>query len=111
MRKTGHSLRQGRGARDSGFVGATRAHCAEGESCWHAASGLRRTVSHWRVFDEQKPESLINAVEMFERHRNRFDPERIRAHVEPFDRKYFQENVLRQLIESSWEDFRRTRLC
>jgi glycosyltransferase involved in cell wall biosynthesis len=61
-------------------------------------------------FDEQKPESLINAVEMFERHRNRFDSERIRAHVEPFDRKYFKER-LRQLIESSWEDFRRTRLC
>ena len=61
-------------------------------------------------FDEQKPESLVDAVEMFERHRNRFDPERIRTHVEPFDRKYFKERM-RQLIETSREDFRRTRLC
>ena len=61
-------------------------------------------------FDEQKPESLIDAVEMFERHRIRFDPERIRAHVEPFDRKYFKERM-RQVIEMSWENFRLTRLC
>ncbi|MEO8341320.1 MAG: glycosyltransferase [Nitrospirota bacterium] len=61
-------------------------------------------------FDEQNPESLGNAVEMFERHRNRFDPEKIRAHVEPFDRKHFKERM-RQLIETSWENFRRTHLC
>ncbi len=61
-------------------------------------------------FDEQTPESLVDAIEIFERHRNRFDPERIRAHVEPFDRKYFKERM-HQLIETSWEDFRRTRLC
>jgi hypothetical protein len=61
-------------------------------------------------FDEQNPESLVDAVEIFERNRDRFNPERIRAHVEPFDRKYFKEHM-RQLIETSWEDFRRTRLC
>jgi glycosyltransferase involved in cell wall biosynthesis len=57
-------------------------------------------------FDEQKPESVIDAVEIFERHRNKFDPQKIRAHVEPFDRKYFKERM-RQLIETSWNDFRR----
>lgn len=61
-------------------------------------------------FDEQKPDSLVNAIEIFERHRDRFDPDRIRLHVEPFDRKYFKER-LRQLIETSWKDFRRTHLC
>jgi glycosyltransferase involved in cell wall biosynthesis len=61
-------------------------------------------------FDEQKPESLVEAVEIFERHQNRFDPERIRSHVEPFDRKYFKERMS-QLIETSLEGFRRTRLC
>jgi glycosyltransferase involved in cell wall biosynthesis len=61
-------------------------------------------------FDEQTPESLVEAVEIFECHRNRFDPERIRAHVEPFDRKHFKERM-RQSIEASWKDFRRTRLC
>jgi glycosyltransferase involved in cell wall biosynthesis len=61
-------------------------------------------------FNEPKPESLVDAVEMFERHRNRFDPERIRAHVEPFDRKYFKDRM-RQLLETSWEDFTRTRPC
>ena len=61
-------------------------------------------------FGEQTPESLVDAVEIFEHHRNRFDSEKIRAHVEPFDRKYFKERM-RQLIETSWKDFRRTGLC
>jgi glycosyltransferase involved in cell wall biosynthesis len=73
----------------------------------------RATDEHYPTgvfFDEQKPESLIDAVEIFERNRNRFDPEKIRSHVEPFDRKYFKERM-RQLIETSLEDFRRTHLC
>ena len=61
-------------------------------------------------FDEQTPQSLVKAIELFECHQTRFDPEKIRAHVEPFDRKYFKERM-HQLIETSWEDFRRTRLC
>ena len=61
-------------------------------------------------FNEQTLESLVGAVETLECHQSRFDPEKIRAHVEPFDRKYFKERM-RQLIETSWEDFRRTRLC
>jgi hypothetical protein len=47
---------------------------------------------------------------MFEHHRDRFDPEKIRAHVEPFDRKYFKERM-RQLIETSQEEFHHTRPC
>jgi glycosyltransferase involved in cell wall biosynthesis len=62
------------------------------------------------LFDQQKPESLVDAIDFFERHRNRFAPERIRAHVEPFDRKYFKEGM-RQLIETSQEDFRLTHPC
>jgi len=61
-------------------------------------------------FDEQKPESVVAAIEIFERNRDKFDPVRIRSHVEPFDRKYFKEG-LRQLIEMSWEDYRRTHPC
>jgi glycosyltransferase involved in cell wall biosynthesis len=61
-------------------------------------------------FDERKPESLVEAIELFERHRSRFDPEKIRAHVEPFDRTYFKERM-RQVIETSWNDFRRTHQC
>jgi glycosyltransferase involved in cell wall biosynthesis len=74
---------------------------------------LRANDEHYPTgvfFDQQKPESLVDAIEIFERHRNRFVPDRIRAHVEPFDRKYFKERI-RQLIETSWEDFRRTRPC
>jgi len=79
------------------------------------AMGLPRRASNEYYptgvfFDEQKPESLVAAVEVFERHQNRFDPERIRSHVEPFDRKYFKERIS-QVIETSLEDFRRTRLC
>ena len=46
-------------------------------------------------FYEQTPEALIEAVRLFEAHRDRFDPVRIREHVKPFDRTNFKENIFR----------------
>ncbi|MEK6684069.1 MAG: glycosyltransferase [Nitrospirota bacterium] len=46
-------------------------------------------------FYEQTPEALIEAVRLFEAHRDRFDPVRIREHVKPFDRTNFREKIFR----------------
>ena len=61
-------------------------------------------------FYEQTVEALSQAVDLFERHRDRFDPETIRAHVAPFDRARFKEQ-LRALIIRSCEAFRQTQPC
>jgi len=83
---------------------------AKGEAVGMPTRAGEEQYSTGVFFDEQKPDSLVEAIELFECHRNRFDPEKIRAHVEPFDRKYFKERM-RQMIETSWNDFCRTRPC
>lgn len=44
-------------------------------------------------FTEQSAESLIAAVRQFERHRDRFEPERIRAHARQFGRDRFKREI------------------
>ncbi|MGH7232347.1 MAG: glycosyltransferase [Nitrospiraceae bacterium] len=44
-------------------------------------------------FYEQTVESLIDAIQLFERNRPLFDPKAIRAHVEPFDRDHFKTRI------------------
>ena len=61
-------------------------------------------------FYEQTVEALSQAVDLFERHRDRFDPETIRAHVASFDRARFKEQM-RDLIIHSYEAFRQTQPC
>lgn len=56
-------------------------------------------------FDEQSPESLIEAVRYFEIHREQFDPVRIREHARPFDRHRFKEKI-RQFVMMKLEEFR-----
>lgn len=46
-------------------------------------------------FYEQTPEALIEAIQRFEAHRDRFDPVRIREHVKPFDRSNFKDEFFR----------------
>ncbi len=61
-------------------------------------------------FYEQTCEALIQALEVFERYRDQFQPEMIRSHVEPFDRKHFKARI-HAVIEQTWEEFQRTRSC
>lgn len=51
-------------------------------------------------FEEQTVESLIDAVERFEREATAFDPAAIRAHALTFDRPRFKETMERLVLES-----------
>lgn len=44
-------------------------------------------------FFEPSTESLVQAMESFERRRAEFDPRSIRDHVAPFDRRLFKERI------------------
>jgi glycosyltransferase involved in cell wall biosynthesis len=61
-------------------------------------------------FYEPSVAGLMGAMQLFEQHRKDFHPERIRAHVEPFDRAHFKQRVHR-IILSSFEEFRQAHSC
>lgn len=54
------------------------------------------------LFEEQSPESLIDAVDRFETMRHRFSPSRIRANAERFSVEVFEKN-LRAVVEKAFE--------
>lgn len=56
-------------------------------------------------FHEQTVEALCTAVETFEVARHRFDPERIRQHVERFDRTHFRRKIA-AYVAARYEAFR-----
>jgi glycosyltransferase involved in cell wall biosynthesis len=59
---------------------------------------------------EQSVEALIEAIQLFNQHLFDFDPDTIRAHVEPFDCLHFKQQM-QQIIHSGYEEFRRLRPC
>jgi glycosyltransferase involved in cell wall biosynthesis len=61
-------------------------------------------------FYEQSVGALIEAIELFKQHLTDFDPDAIRAHVEPFDRAHFKQRM-QQIIMSRYEEFRRVHPC
>lgn len=61
-------------------------------------------------FYESTPEALIEAIQLFERKKNCFDPHAIRAHVEPFDRVHFKERI-QELILKHYKTFRQQSPC
>jgi glycosyltransferase involved in cell wall biosynthesis len=61
-------------------------------------------------FYEQSVEALIDAIQLFKQHQTDFDPDTIRAHVEPFDRSHFKQRM-QQIIMSRYEEFRRVSPC
>jgi hypothetical protein len=61
-------------------------------------------------FYEQSVGALIEAIQLFNRHLTDFDPDTIRAHVEPFDRAHFKQRM-QQIIMSRYEEFRRLTPC
>jgi len=56
------------------------------------------------LFPEQTPDALINAVDYFEGHRERFDPAGIREHAESFNRERFK-NVIHDFVGAKYEEF------
>lgn len=59
---------------------------------------------------EQSVQSMIEAIQLFNRHLADFDPDAIRDHVEPFDRSHFKQQM-QQVIMSGYHEFRRVTLC
>ena len=63
--------------------------------------GVRMPVREGRLqasptgvfFDEPSVESLMDAIERFERHVRSFDPQAIRQHVAGFDRAFFKQRI------------------
>jgi hypothetical protein len=62
------------------------------------------------LYDNPSAEGLIEAIQQFIRHRTAFDPDVIRAHVEPFDRMHFKQRM-QEVIRLRFEDFRRVHPC
>jgi glycosyltransferase involved in cell wall biosynthesis len=61
-------------------------------------------------FYEQTIESLMEALETFEKQSRTFDPNSIRAHVQTFDRPVFKA-CLREAIEQGFQNFRAGSAC
>ena len=61
-------------------------------------------------FYEQTVDALIEAVRLFERSRDCFDPHAIRAHVAPFDRARFKQKM-KEVIEQSYNQFCSAHSC
>lgn len=57
-------------------------------------------------FDRQTPEALGEAVQHFERVRDRFDAERIRLHAERFSVKRFR-RAFSDVLDQAWDQFTR----
>lgn len=55
-------------------------------------------------FDEPTADSLIQAVDLFEKNRDRFDPQVIRKKALPFDQKVFREKI-RSFVEENYQAF------
>ena len=56
-------------------------------------------------FFEQTQKAMMDAVLYFEKHKDQFDPDKIRDHVAPFDRERFKERI-RRYIEEKYQTFK-----
>jgi glycosyltransferase involved in cell wall biosynthesis len=79
----------------------------------YSRGGALETVVGWPApeatgvfFDEQTPESLEEAVELFERHKDEFRPDACHRHAERFGQQRFQ-SEFRSTVEELWSRFQR----
>jgi glycosyltransferase involved in cell wall biosynthesis len=61
-------------------------------------------------FHEPTAESLLQAIDLFERNRDRFDPQEIRKKALPFDQKNFREKI-RSFMEEKYQALRASLGC
>lgn len=61
-------------------------------------------------FYERSVKALLDAMELLETHRHEFNPEKIRSHVEPFDRVHFKERMKR-FIDEAWQEHCQSTVC
>lgn len=70
----------------------------------YGKGGARETVREGRTglfFDRQSADSIVNAIDTFERHRHSFDPHQIRNHAEFFSTERFCQQI-KNLVELHW---------
>lgn len=61
-------------------------------------------------FYQQTMNSMIEAIQLFEKRIKEFQPNVLRAAVEPFDRMHFMEHV-QQVIMTHYEQYRQSHIC
>jgi hypothetical protein len=64
-------------------------------------------------FYEQTVEAVIQAIDLFERSADRFDPEALRTHALTFDRSIFEKRIATYIAErfEEWKRGGRRRSC
>jgi len=75
-----------------------------------AQTGKSQSVLTGVFYYEQSVRAIMDAILLFKQHIADFDPDRIRAHVEPFDRSHFKDHM-QQILLSRYEAFRRVHPC
>jgi hypothetical protein len=75
-----------------------------------ARTGRSQSGPSGVFFYEHSVGGLIDGVQIFKQHLTDFDPDTIRAHVEPFDRPHFKQRM-QQVIMSGYEEFHRVHPC
>jgi len=77
----------------------------------NSASELAGSLAPTGVFFyEQTVQALIDGIQFFEERKNEFSPQAIRAHVEPFDRAHFKDQI-KKMIMTNYERFRQAHTC
>jgi glycosyltransferase involved in cell wall biosynthesis len=80
----------------------------------HLEHGVLRSGSSCALtgvfYYEQSVQALIESIQLFTSHQADFDPDSIRAHVEPFDQSHYIQRM-QQLIMSHYHEFRSTPPC
>jgi glycosyltransferase involved in cell wall biosynthesis len=89
-------------------VAVPRRHSAEAFGMPPVAADAKSATGVF--FYEQTPDAVIDALELFERYQDRFHPEPIRRHVQPFDVKYFKQRF-HNLVVMIQEQHRTKKSC
>lgn len=70
----------------------------------------KKTSPNGVFFYQQTMNSIIEAIQLFEKRIKEFQPSVLRADVEPFDRMHFKERIL-QVIMTNYEQYRQSHIC
>ncbi len=73
----------------------------------YGVGGATETVRHLEtgvLFEEQSPDSVMRAVDLFEENKNKFTPEKISETAQTFSRERFEREI-KEFIEEKYSEF------